>query len=397
MKGIIIPLILFWLPFFVSPVFSEDQARILRFIHREGEVLHADSVVHETIRLNGRLSHRAEIEEFSVSTVVSVDGTGDALLDSRFRTVEKAHLSGGSLQWLSEEQVSLTRNSGGTMNLPDNTVFPVLRSVPRFPDYPVSPGESWNFPAEELHVFRIGNGLYGPYRGELQVFYRYLENRETDQGQTARIALEYNIYLPVRSPSEPVYLISGRSRQEIQWDIDRGRPLKKTENFEFILLGSDGSTREFLGTTETDYRYTMTLDKEKLTEDLNKKLQSLEGVNVEPADRGVLLSLSDENGAILFQRDSAIIREPQMKQLSRLSSLLNEYDDRDILITGHTADYGSPEGRERLSLERASAVAAEIFPEGRPGPGKLFLRGAGSREPAGTDRENRRVEILILD
>jgi outer membrane protein OmpA-like peptidoglycan-associated protein len=48
-------------------------------------------------------------------------------------------------------------------------------------------------------------------------------------------------------------------------------------------------------------------------------------------------------------------------------------------------------------------VASFLFPDGRPGPGKLYLRAAGSEEPAASEfseagrAANRRVEILILD
>lgn len=379
------------------PGHSGEQARLLRFIHREGEVLHADALVNETILLNGRLSHRARIEELSVSTVDGVDDRGTARLDSRFRTLEEARTAGGSLQWISEEQVSLERESSGLMIVPEDAVFPVVRSVPRFPDRPVAPGDSWSLPAREVHVFRMRDGLHGPYGGDLQVHYRYLERLPTDRDGTARIALEYNVYLPVRSPSEPVYLITGRSQQEILWDIERGRPVRKKEEFEFLMMDSEGNTREFLGDTVTHYRYTMKLDREEESRALNEDLSALPGLSVEAVDQGILFTLSEDVGAVFFQPESALITDDQKILLEGLARSLEHYVDRDLLITGHTADYGSAAGRERLSLERAAAVAGELFPRGRPGPGRLFLRGAGSSAPTGSDRENRRVEILILD
>ena len=391
------------LPCFISlfltvvTIYSEDQATLLRYIHREGEVLHADALVNETVILNGTLSHKAVIEEFSNSRVISVDDHGNAQLDSRFRTVEEAHAHNGSFQWISEELISLQRDSTGVMILPEDAVFPVLRSVPRFPEYPVAPGDSWSFPAEEVHVFRMWDDLHGPYRGKLQVLYRYIENMSTGEGLAARISLEYNVYLPVRSSSEPIYLITGRSEQEILWNISRGRPIRKDEDFEFIMMTSDGSTREFIGSTETTYRYTMTLDSEKDAEVLREDLRSVPGIKVESVDQGILLSLNEETGRILFQPESALITEKQKKQLETISRSLEGYRERDVLITGHTAEYGTAAGREKLSLERAAAVAQELFPEGRPGPGRLFLRGAGSSEALDSDHENRRVEILILD
>ena len=373
---------------------SNEQSSLLRFIHREGEVLHADALIDETVILNGALSHRASIEEFSVSSVISVDESGAAVLDSRFRTVENTHGYGGSLQWISEEKVTLKRENSGLMDVPKDAVLPVMRSIPRFPDYPVASGDSWTFPADELHVFRMRDGLHGPYRGTFQVHYRYLEKVKLQNRNIARIALEYNIYLPIRSPAEPVYMITGSSSQEILWDIELGCPVKKTENFEFMMMTTDGNTREFLGSTETEYRYTTALDREKESHALKETLPE---IIVEPVDQGILLSLNEEEGRILFQPESALITDDQKALLAKIALSLDAYQDRDILITGHTADYGTAAGRESLSFERASAVAEELFPRGRRGTGRLFLRGAGSREPVGTDRQNRRVEILILD
>ena len=105
----------------------------------------------------------------------------------------------------------------------------------------------------------------------------------------------------------------------------------------------------------------------------------------------------DETARILFAPESADISPRQQELLRRLSSKLQGYDDRDILISGHTADYGTPDGRRQLSRERAEAVAGLLFPGGRGGPGRLYIRGRGAEEPVGTDAENRRVEILILD
>ncbi|PIE05059.1 MAG: hypothetical protein CSA76_01025, partial [Spirochaetales bacterium] len=121
------------------------------------------------------------------------------------------------------------------------------------------------------------------------------------------------------------------------------------------------------------------------------------GIQVEMTDDGVLLRI-DESDNILFTPESAEISSRELVRLKRLARVLRNFDDRDILISGHTAHFGSEEGRRKLSLERAMAVAEVLFPGGkRGGAGKLYVRGMGSREPRGTDEENRRVEIIILD
>lgn len=358
--------------------------------------MHADSKVNEKVYINGYLNYSAEIDEFSLSTVLSVNDSGTATLDSDFRTVERIGVSPGNYEWVSSEKVRMEREASGYLRIPEDAARPVLRHVPLFPSKFMAAGDTWSAPAEEVHVLRINGVIYGPYRSSSQVLYKYRENRAMDGRQVAVIDLEYNIFLPVRKPGEPVRLITGQSKQSLFWDLEKGLPYRKSEEFEFLMMMSNNTTQEFIGTSLTEYRETQILDRAETVDSLRRELGSHSGIEVNPADEGVLLSLAQLD-SVLFEPDSAEIRSQEINRLDNLSRILKNYSDRDILITGHTADYGTAEGRKRLSFRRASAVADRLFPEGRSGSGKLFLRGVGSREPAGTDRENRRVEILILD
>ena len=373
-----------------------EDVHYLQYDQIKGQVLHADALVDETVYINGYFSHRAEIDEFSVSKIIDVSDDGIAKLESSFRTIERVGGLSAYLEWISSEKVRLERDSLGFMSVPENAARPVLRNVPQFPDYPVKPGDSWSLPAEEVHVLRIHNVLYGPYRGPIQVLYRYMENEEIDGHQFARIAIEYSLHLPVRENNAPIRLISGRSSQELLWDIDNGRPEQKEEDFEFLMLMSDGRTQEFIGTGMTTYRLTDRIDRPHTVESLLSQLESVPGIEVKPDDEGILLSVIDTD-RILFEPESSILSRDQKYRLEKLARSLSAFPERDILITGHTADYGTFEGRKVLSRDRASVVADILFPEGRTGSGRLFLRGAGNTEPLGSDRENRRVEILILD
>jgi outer membrane protein OmpA-like peptidoglycan-associated protein len=160
---------------------------------------------------------------------------------------------------------------------------------------------------------------------------------------------------------------------------------------------ADGSVREFKGKQRVDYRYTQALDRGETVDLLRNDLKSFPGIQVAPDAQGVRLTLSDAEGAVYFDPESSEIRPDQQRRLESLSGLLEQFRGRDILITGHTADFGTERGRYLLSMDRAAAVAGVLFPEGKNGSGRLFLRGMGSGEPVGTDAENRRVEVLILD
>ncbi len=373
-----------------------DEAVFLQYNHLEGQVLHADSLVDETIYINGYLSHQAEIDEFSVTTVRQLTGENGAILDSSFRTVERIGIFTGLYDWISSETVRFRRDERGNMIVPESAARPVLRNVPRFPDYALKPGDSWSLPGEEVHVLRINGALYGPYRGAVQVLYHYLGNELINGRTFARISLEYSVYLPVRQSGEPIRLLSGQSRQEILWDINGGKPELKTEDFEFMMMMANGNTQEFVGKGRTTYRLTESLNRRETVESLMSELDLLPGVIVESTDEGILLSVI-ETDHILFEPESSIVSDSQRYRLQQLSESLNVFGERDILITGYTANYGTFEGRKQLSRDRAESVADILFPNGRSGPGHFFLRGAGNTEPLGSDKANRRVEILILD
>jgi outer membrane protein OmpA-like peptidoglycan-associated protein len=378
------------------------QAVELLHLHHEGEVLHSDAVVEESVFINGFYSHDALITESSVSVVREVDSDGTAVLDATFRTEEQIAGLPGAFEWLSSETVQLQRDILGHMIVPEGAARPVLRNIPVFPGRSVAPGDTWTASAEEVHIFRIDGNLAGPYRGDVPVAYEYAGNLQEGSLHLARILISYNLYLPVKGNGEPVRLVSGRSSQELIWNIEAGRPHSKKEEFEFLMMMSDGNVQEFRGRQEVSYRTVMKLDRVGETDLIRRDLEEIPGVDVSLSEQGVHLTILD-GGQILFGPESALVSSDQLYRLEALTALLERYSDRDILITGHTAHFGTAEGRSVLSGDRAAAVAAVLFPEGRSGGGRLYLRGAGSDEPVAEEEGeaawalNRRVEILILD
>ncbi len=375
---------------------------LLQYQQRTGEVLHAESLVHESVFINGLYSHDAVISESSVSIIRNVNDEGTAILDTTFRTEERINGQSTYLEWVSSEKVRLSRDSRGRMVVPEDAARPVIRNIPVFPENPVQAGDSWTAVAEEVHIFRISGVMHGPYRGEIPASYEYLEDVWDGDKRLAHILIKYNIYLPINAAGEPVRLVSGRSEQNLFWDVEEGRPVSKSEEFEFLMIMSSGTIQEFRGRQEVTYRSDMVLDREELIGSIRRSLENSPGITVNHVDDGILLSLKDGE-TILFNPESAFIAADQRYRLEALKNLLSDYTDRDILIIGHTAHFGTEEGRLKLSRERAAAVAGILFSGGRIGQGRLYIRGAGSDEPAATEGSeagrsaNRRVEILILD
>jgi len=67
-------------------------------------------------------------------------------------------------------------------------------------------------------------------------------------------------------------------------------------------------------------------------------------------------NLSDLSKNILFQPEKAILDNRSFEILDRIALLLNEYDDLDIVIEGHTDSYGEPDLNLELSKARAEVV-----------------------------------------
>lgn len=134
--------------------------------------------------------------------------------------------------------------------------------------------------------------------------------------------------------------------------------------------------------------------------EINKSItsQNITDVDVKTTDRGVMLIA----GALSFGADSAEITPETAKRLDSIGSLLKNYQNRMVLIVGHTADVGDMASQESLSLERAKAVAAYFVEKGILKADKITTEGHGGKEPIASNdtdegkAKNRRVEITLL-
>ena len=100
-----------------------------------------------------------------------------------------------------------------------------------------------------------------------------------------------------------------------------------------------------------------------------------------------------------FDVDSADITDGSEVTLAPVVTLLRDYPQISIEITGHTCWLGSDEYNLVLSEKRADAVADYLVGRGIDAK-RLFVKGAGESEPLESNlteagrRSNRRVEIV---
>ena len=100
-----------------------------------------------------------------------------------------------------------------------------------------------------------------------------------------------------------------------------------------------------------------------------------------------------------FDVDSADMTDGSEATLAPVVTLLRDYPQISIEITGHTCWLGSDEYNLALSEKRADAVADYLVGRGIDAQ-RLFVKGAGESEPLESNlteagrRSNRRVEIV---
>jgi outer membrane protein OmpA-like peptidoglycan-associated protein len=143
------------------------------------------------------------------------------------------------------------------------------------------------------------------------------------------------------------------------------------------------------------------MDKKQIAEEIAEEINRLNipDVSVRVVDEGITISLDN----IQFWADTAIMLPGESEKLDKIVQILLHYQDRDILVGGHTALAGTEEGRMKLSVERAKEVADYIIGQKARPSDRVVVRGYGADRPLASNsteegrRRNRRVEITILE
>jgi outer membrane protein OmpA-like peptidoglycan-associated protein len=373
--------------------------------YREGDTYRILSTVKEDVYLDYRLSHSSEIlNRIAVKVTGAADGKGRH--EAVFQTSERTVGSAGnvrSFQWSREYDSVFIRDAAGYIDIEKKYYMPVVRNVPVFPGGDLKPGEKWAAEGHEMHDFRDSFGIEEPYRIPFTANYTYLGEREWEGGKYPAFSVSYRILSrppAVRGKVWPAR-IRGASDQIVYWDREMGQAAAYTENFRMIFELSTGRIVEYRGSAEARLLESENMDKNQVAGRIAEEIDNLNipGASVRVDDEGITISLEN----IQFQADSAVLLQQEKSKLDRIAEILLQYPERDILVAGHTALAGTAEGRNRLSQERASAVAEYLIDKKVRRADRVVVRGYGAERPVAdntTERNrsrNRRVEITILE
>ncbi|MDR2071756.1 MAG: OmpA family protein [Treponema sp.] len=381
------------------PVWGE----VFRYKHKAGDQYRILSTVNESVYLDRKLSHRAEVLN-RIAVTVEEEAEGRFRHRGQFRTAERATEQGGtSFQWARDYESVFERDRQGYITIDKGYFMPVVRNVPVFPDRDLKPGDTWNAEGHEVHDFRDSFGIPEPYRIPFTANYTYLGMRPWRGKEYPAFSVSYRVFDEPQAVQGRIWprRIIEASDQVVYWDFELGQARSYEEEFRVVFELSNGRTIEYRGNAEAEILESSRMDKESIAREIERDLNSL-GIGdtqVRVVEDGITINLEN----IQFEADSAVLLPGETAKLDKIGEILRKYQDRDIMVGGHTALAGTEEGRRQLSEGRASAVADYLIEKEIRKADRIVVRGFGAEQPLGDNRtdegrrRNRRVEITILE
>ena len=125
--------------------------------------------------------------------------------------------------------------------------------------------------------------------------------------------------------------------------------------------------------------------------------RDIAGARVERVGEGIKITFSS---GIMFDINRAVLKDQYRGELSELSTILNKYEDTNILLEGHTDSTGTEEHNLELSKQRSQSVANYLATQ-NVNPTRFTIMGYGESQPMVSNdtsdgrAQNRRVEVAI--
>lgn len=134
---------------------------------------------------------------------------------------------------------------------------------------------------------------------------------------------------------------------------------------------------------------------DKQAEELEAEIANAE---IQRVGEGIVVTF---DSGLLFDFDSEKLRPEARNNLAELAGSLNEYENTEILIVGHTDAVGAEDYNYTLSERRAEAAAAYVMQQGIQS-NRVKTSAKGESEPIESNdtdygrQQNRRVEVAIF-
>jgi outer membrane protein OmpA-like peptidoglycan-associated protein len=360
-------------------------------------------------RRNGRYEGYVSHEERSIVTarrqerdIYTVEGRGFALQEVR----RDGQLLPGRVDY--SERISYRLHDSGLYLGKDEPVepedlssqgrrFPRLRDFPAFPVEAVEPGSTWTAPGS---VMVCPEPAEQPVEIPFLCEYRYDGIIQHQGGPAHSVSARYAVRYADTSDDHRIASLQGSHDVTIVVPAGEGTGLFLRDRLHETYRYKDGSTVEYRGFMLTWMNAPVRVDRRRVASTLEDEIAetSMPDTEVTTTDLGVTLRLRN----VHFVADQAVILPDERGRLDSIADALRRVDAGTFLVVGHTADVGTAESQQELSVLRAKAVVDELVRRGIAGD-RFVYEGRGGTEPvAPNDTEenmakNRRVEIVILD
>lgn len=128
-------------------------------------------------------------------------------------------------------------------------------------------------------------------------------------------------------------------------------------------------------------------------QDLRNAMASSDATSIRRSEDVLVTTFKSET---FFNYDSATLLPGGYTEISRVANVLNQYNQTQIEVGGHTDSKGSEQYNQQLSMRRAEAVKNALVQQGVD-PQRIRTFGYGESRPiSSNDSANRRVEITII-
>jgi len=139
----------------------------------------------------------------------------------------------------------------------------------------------------------------------------------------------------------------------------------------------------------------------KMDKQAQKIEQEIPGAQVVRVDDGIVVTF-DENSGVYFDTNKYNINATSQSTLDKLSGVLKEYPDTDVLVVGHTDSVGAEDYNMTLSKNRAMAVTTYFTQTKGLANSRFTTNWFGETSPIADNStaegraKNRRVNLAIL-
>ncbi|MDR2052042.1 MAG: OmpA family protein [Treponema sp.] len=283
-------------------------------------------------------------------------------------------------------------DGNGRLTVDDDRGYPALRGFPVFPDRELLPGDKWTAPGSRMaDPLNQGAGEFVPFLAE----YEYRGTGLYRDIPVHQISARYS--LPYRGKTEtPIsaqsFQVQGVHTVEILLRVSDGLLLLMRDNLDDTYTWPDGKTLRFRGFSLSFGQGIPPLKPAAAVARPGKD------VDVDAVPGGIRFRVKN----IRFAPDSDLFLPEEQPRLDQIARSLMEIPDRTILVEGHTAATGRPDGEMELSISRAKRMIDELVRRGIPAD-RFVYKGWGGEKPLGDNAAeegriaNRRVEITVLE